>query len=863
MQASLTKNSMTTNGPLMAVVIPIFKQPFLVVEAIESLLAQKTSFGFRVVLVNDGCPFPETHRVCRSYAVSYPDRISYIHKSNGGLSSARNAGIDLVLASWSTVEAIHFLDADDRLHPYFMSRAHEALTEDPQAGWVTPDIANFGASREYVDLAGEYSVLEHLHYNYCAVSGVIRRAVFETGLRYDEQMKLGYEDWDFWLSAAERGFRGIHRKDLGFQYRRRIESMVQDSAQKDGEIKSYMRRKHAGLYNVRRCIELEHEELPRFLIYEGDRGQFALCTDPTRRDQRMDVADLASRLPGFHDSRQRFRLPPYVAVSSAAALDAIGEAGVAPGLFWRMQVALESSQAVLARVELGCAPERFVSCHGVPPHEVNDPEDGATILMVQIERFLSCLANRAGHWIDTTRVPNPDVDVCGLQLLVVRSGRPPEIPHRAVGDLRSLERSIGYGYRAGMAARQGVGDVRSVYQGRCGRTSTRIVSTLFDTGSVFPSVLDSARIQVGYVLPICEFGGVERVVQNLGQASVARGWDPHMFVIGSGSARILREFQDAFKTITVVPEAEAHSPEQLCGLLGGMDVVINNNCAPVYSIQGRLRRLGVKTIANLHSIITTPDGFTEGYPYTALGLEHGLDGVIVISEALRRWCLAWGVPESKLIFVPNGPSFTISQSRVETTLSRRETRSSELPLRVLHMGRFDIEKGMDRLLALHQLACRRNAPIEWRVVGKAVLRDGAGRAPDLTALSGVMHPPALTAESIARHYSWADVMLLPSKFEGVPLSILEAQQFGCVVLATNVGAIPEIVDDGKTGFLFPNELTHAELVGMMLEKLIELQADRGALLDVARASARRGLEQTWTVGFAPLAKFIEALVRNG
>ncbi len=145
----------------------------------------------------------------------------------------------------------------------------------------------------------------------------------------------------------------------------------------------------------------------------------------------------------------------------------------------------------------------------------------------------------------------------------------------------------------------------------------------------------------------------------------------------------------------------------------------------------------------------------------------------------------------------------------------------------------------------------------------AVMQGGAGDTLDLTALNDVMHPPALTVESIARHYSWADVMLLPSKFEGVPLSILEAQQFGCAVLATKVGAIPEIVEDGRTGFLFPNELDEPALVGMMLERLIELQANRDRLLEVARAAAGRGLEKTWAAAFAPFAEFIETLVRNG
>src|SRR5262249_20188406 len=70
--------------PRVAVVIPIFKQPSLVIDALESVLRQQTSFDYRVVAVNDGCPFAETDQVCRSYARAFPDRVLYVRRKNGG-----------------------------------------------------------------------------------------------------------------------------------------------------------------------------------------------------------------------------------------------------------------------------------------------------------------------------------------------------------------------------------------------------------------------------------------------------------------------------------------------------------------------------------------------------------------------------------------------------------------------------------------------------------------------------------------------------------------------------------------------------------------------------------------------------------
>lgn len=846
--------------PRMAVVIPIFKQPALAVEAIESALAQRTPFDFRVVLVNDGCPYPETHDVCRSYVRAHSERVAYVRKKNGGLSSARNAGVDGVLERWPTVEAIQFLDADDRLHPYFMHRAFEALSADPDCGWVTPDITNFGVSRDYVDLSGEYSLLEHMHYNGCAVAGVIRRSVFETGLRYDEQMKLGYEDWDFWLSAAERGFRGIHRKDLGFQYRRRAESMILSASRSDEEIQAYIRRKHPDLYSVRRAVELEHAELPRFLIYEADRQQFSLATDPRRRERRLDPHELDHLLARFHDSRQRHRLPPFLAVSTASALDAIAAAGLGPALFWRLQIALESRQVALARVEFEYATEQHVEWTDVPPNDLNDPDDGATVLMVTRDLWHACLSDRDGVWLESILDATPHIDIGAVRVVTGRSASPPEIAHRAVGDLLACSKSAGPAYREAMRTRREIGNPRPVCEARGGRGEAWIGAGLFGVGPILPAVLNRDRLQVGYTLPLCEFGGVERVVQNLGRASRERGWDPHLFVLGAGSARLLRQFQDVFETVTLAPAGDHCGPDRICGLLGSMDVVVNHNTAPVFDITGRLRRLGVKTFAHLHSIITTPDGLTEGYPYVGLGLEHALDGVIVISTALKRWCRGWGVPESKLIVLRNGPSFTISNARMEAVLAKRAYRTSAHPLHVLYLGRFDIEKGMDRLLVLFRTARERNVPIEWRIVGKTVMQAAEGNGLDLTPLDAVTHPPALTTEAIGRHYAWADVLLLPSKFEGVPLSVLEAQQFGCVALATDVGALDEIVQEGVTGFLFSNRLGKQELADAMLERLIELRENRPRLLEIGHRAAQRRRDESWTAAFQPFAEYVESLV---
>lgn len=95
--------------PLISVIIPIYKVEALLERCVDSVLAQ-TYRNLEVILVDDGSP-DRCGEICDAYVQKDP-RISVIHKENGGLSSARNAGLDIAEG-----EYIAFLDSDDWLEP--------------------------------------------------------------------------------------------------------------------------------------------------------------------------------------------------------------------------------------------------------------------------------------------------------------------------------------------------------------------------------------------------------------------------------------------------------------------------------------------------------------------------------------------------------------------------------------------------------------------------------------------------------------------------------------------------------------------------------------------------------------------------
>lgn len=111
-----------TNNPLISVVVPVYKvEPYLE-KCVESILAQTYS-NLEVILVDDGSP-DNCGKICDQLQQKDP-RIVVIHKSNGGLSSARNAGIEIAHG-----EYIGFVDSDDSIEPDMYEKLYQAIQSD-------------------------------------------------------------------------------------------------------------------------------------------------------------------------------------------------------------------------------------------------------------------------------------------------------------------------------------------------------------------------------------------------------------------------------------------------------------------------------------------------------------------------------------------------------------------------------------------------------------------------------------------------------------------------------------------------------------------------------------------------------------
>lgn len=96
-----------THMPKISIIIPAYNAEKYIGRCLDSIMAQSYHIDVEIVVVNDGST-DDTQRILSQYQGSHPDLFKIINKPNGGVSSARNAGMDAATGDW-----IWFCDADD------------------------------------------------------------------------------------------------------------------------------------------------------------------------------------------------------------------------------------------------------------------------------------------------------------------------------------------------------------------------------------------------------------------------------------------------------------------------------------------------------------------------------------------------------------------------------------------------------------------------------------------------------------------------------------------------------------------------------------------------------------------------------
>ena len=109
-------------SPLISVIVPVYRvEPYLD-RCVQSLLGQ-TLADIEILLIDDGSP-DRCGEMCDAYVAGHPDKVRVLHKENGGLSDARNAGLKMAEGKY-----VSFVDSDDWIPPDMLRVLYSELLE--------------------------------------------------------------------------------------------------------------------------------------------------------------------------------------------------------------------------------------------------------------------------------------------------------------------------------------------------------------------------------------------------------------------------------------------------------------------------------------------------------------------------------------------------------------------------------------------------------------------------------------------------------------------------------------------------------------------------------------------------------------
>lgn len=230
---------------------------------------------------------------------------------------------------------------------------------------------------------------------------------------------------------------------------------------------------------------------------------------------------------------------------------------------------------------------------------------------------------------------------------------------------------------------------------------------------------------------------------------------------------------------------------------------------------------------------STPDRIER--PYYRLPKDLNLATLIVAvssasAQALRQLCQ---VTQPMAIVPP------IVLVKPPLLLSPGAAKSAEQAIHVLTIARLSEEKGLCYLIeaAAHILAD--HPTVRFSIYGEGHLVEALQAQIDHAQLGQqVTLAGGFTREQLPEIMNSADIFVLPSITEGFPLALVEAMAWGCPIVATTVGGIPEVVEDGVTALLCPAREANA-LAGAILT-LIQNPQQRCTLGTAARLAYEQG-----------------------
>ncbi|OYU94268.1 MAG: glycosyl transferase [Bacteroidetes bacterium B1(2017)] len=230
------------NDPIISIIIPCYNHGHFILDALGSISVPE-NIKYEIIIVDDGSTDSNTVEVLNDLK----NKGYFVYRQeNKGLSGARNTAINLAKGKY-----ILPLDCDNKLLPNYIPYAVNFLEENSEYSIVYGK-ANFFGDKTGPKPIKPYSVQELMTWNFIDACAIYRKTSWAAIGGYDESktMRMGVEDWEYWLHLTFYGFKFHFYNETAFLYRLTGTSMVDKDTSPNFQIlRNYIENKHSYYLN--------------------------------------------------------------------------------------------------------------------------------------------------------------------------------------------------------------------------------------------------------------------------------------------------------------------------------------------------------------------------------------------------------------------------------------------------------------------------------------------------------------------------------------------------------------------------------------------------------------------------------------
>jgi glycosyltransferase involved in cell wall biosynthesis len=228
-------------SPLVSIIIPVFNDEKFIKETIQSVKNQ-VYINWECIIVNDGSV--DSSESIIQNEISNDSRFTYVFKENSGVSDTRNLGIKQAKG-----EFILPLDSDDLISVNYILDCVAVFEKQPNTKLVYCKAEFFGEKKGAFKLRA-YFYEDLIVRNSIFCSAMYKKVDYLNTEGYDSNLKLGLEDWEFWIQLLDENSKVVKINKVHFYYRIKeiSRNSIHENISKLKQIHEYIFNKHKLLY---------------------------------------------------------------------------------------------------------------------------------------------------------------------------------------------------------------------------------------------------------------------------------------------------------------------------------------------------------------------------------------------------------------------------------------------------------------------------------------------------------------------------------------------------------------------------------------------------------------------------------------